>query len=268
MITNDCDGATIETMRQAQEKFEKDYDLPFSESCWVFSKNGVSLLEYEAGDDASCKRKQPDYDYVVGLIRRRKIEVLHTWGDFPDGDFNRSMAALGYSLLEKDQVKFTAWTAHGGVNDLQNLSPLGLGDREGSDYYHMDYTEKLGIRFFCRNTDIDVSRPSRRIIVNDRYFKRFRGPTKQEAYVINLQWLPRQIELAEKRSLWHRPPDTVILYTHFYSLEDEISKSSRPVEEFKVPENADRSLRTLSERRDRGELEILRLSQVLVSRES
>lgn len=263
VITNDCDGATLETMRQAQERFEKEYGLPFSESCWIFSESGVSLLDYEVDNDTSCKCKHPDYDFLVGLIKKGKIDTLHTWGDFPDGGFNRTMASLGYSLLEKDQVKFTAWTAHGGVNDFQNLSPLGLGDCEGSEYYHMDYTQKLGIRFFCRNTDIDVSSPSRQIIADGRYFRRFRGPTKQEAYVINLQWLPRQIELAEKKSMWHRSPSTVILYTHFYAEEDKTGRGSRSVEEFTVPDGADQSLRELAERRDRGELEILRLSDVL-----
>ncbi len=248
-------------MQQAQTAFER-YDLPFSESCWIFASNGVSLLKHTEG---RVSYKQPDYGLLRELVQQGKIDTLHTWGDFPSGGFSRKLAAEGYSLL-RGQIKFAAWTAHGGLKDLQNLSPLGQGDIADSEYYHMDYTEALGVRFFCRNIDIDVSRPSRHILLHSKYFKRFRGPTKREAASITLESLPRQIELAERKNMWHRPPDNVIIYTHFYALLDHGSPLGyRPAKQFTVSDATDDCLRQLAERRDKGEIEILRLSDLLNS---
>ena len=246
-------------MRQAQARFE-EYGLPFSESCWILAENGVSLL---ASANGMVTRKQPDYDFLVGLIEQGKIDTLHTWGDFPNGGFSRELASKGYPLLDK-RVGFGAWTAHGGLNDLQNLAPLGQGDITESNYYHMDYTQSLGVRFFCRNIDIDVSRPSREVLLDGKYFRRFRGPPKSEAYSITFDWFPRQIKLAERRSIWHKSPDDVIIYTHFYAQrEDKTPLRSRPAEDFAVTDATDKCLRELAERRDRGELEILRISDLL-----
>lgn len=259
VISNDCDFATIENMRQAQDKFE-EYGIPFSESCWIFAKNEVSLLEY--GEEVTYKK--PDYDFLKPLIEEGKIDTLHTWGNFPDGDFNARIARLGYELLQNTSIRFKAWTAHGGLKDYQNLSPLGQGDVKNSPYYHMDYTQQLGLRFFCRNVDIDVLRPAKNVIVNQRYFRRFRGPTKEQAYSITLKWFHKQIEMAERRNLWHHSPDDVIIYTHFYAKDDVDSPHrSVPVHEFEIPDSADRCLRQLAERRDKGELKILRLNDLL-----
>lgn len=259
VITSDCEGATIETMRQAQAKFD-EYALPFSESCWVFAKSGVSLLDY--GDRVT--RKHPDYEFLEKMIASGRIDTLHTWGDFPDGSFSRGLAAKAWELLKDTAIRFQFWTAHGGTRDYQNLSSLGQGDVQNSPYYHMDFTQQLGLRFYCRNDDIDVTRPSRNLLSENRYFKRFRGPTKQEVHSITLKWFHRQIELAERRTLWHRPPDDVIIYTHFYAKEDNTSPLKWvPMSEFEIPEQADTCLRKLAERKDRGELQVLRLGELL-----
>ncbi len=258
VISDDCEGATIETMRQAQEKF-KEYGLPFSESCWIFAKNHLSLLDYVGGE---AVRKQPDYDFLKSLLDGGRIDTLHTWGHFPEGEFSRGLARHGFGLLKDTSIRFKFWTAHGGERDYQNLSPLGQGDVKTSPYYHMDYTEQLGIRYFCLNTDIDVTIPARKVLIGHN-FKRFRGPTKAQVRAITLKWFHKQIELAERRTIWHPAPKDVVIYTHFYAQENPSAQYGwLPMEEFRVPENADNCLRKLAERRDKGELEILTLHEL------
>jgi len=83
-------------MQQAQTTFD-EYNLPFSESCWIFAENGVSLLKHT---DEGISYKHPDCEFLKALIQQRKIDSLHTWGDFPRGGFSRRMASIGFSLLE------------------------------------------------------------------------------------------------------------------------------------------------------------------------
>jgi hypothetical protein len=79
-----------------------------------------------------------------------------------------------------------------------------------------------------------------------------------------LKDLPKQIALAEERTIWHPPVDDVIIYTHFYTEEDHGSPQGwKPVLEFHVPEEADTCLRKLAERNDQGELEVLSLTKLL-----
>lgn len=247
IISNDCDGSTIDSMLQAQDVFSS-YGIPFSESCWVYAKNGVSLLDYDISIRGISTEQSCYYDSLRNLIKDGRIDTLHTWGDFPTGDFDRALAVDAMELLDED-IRFKAWTAHGGYNDLQNLSPLGLGDSEGSTQYHMDITKKLGIKYYNLNTDIDVQQINTAPINYGR-FRRFRGLSKEQAYSINIEYLPEQIRMINMIDI-HNSVDLVILYTHLYATERPDSKERwEAVETFKLSDRVDKCLRDLLDRED------------------
>ena len=235
-------------MFQAQDAFD-GYGIPFSESCWVYAEGQVNLAEHRS--------------FLEPLILDGKIDTLHTWGDYPDGGFLRKDAEMACFEHGDLLSHLVAWTAHGGYNDLQNLFPLGLGDDPRTPHYHMDFLTKLGINYFSRNTDIDVTRPARKVL-HDSFFRRFRGPTKAQIYSVTLDHLPLHLAMAEKKRFLHRSPHDVVLYTHFYHRQEGgVHSQSYPISEFTVSDRIDGCLSKLAERRDRGELEILRLRELL-----
>ena len=236
IISNDCDGGTVDTMCEAQDAFGS-YAIPFSESCWIFAQNGVSLLDY----DTEVKPSK-DYMLLSQMIRNKQIDTLHTWGDFPNGGFSRDLAIKGFKHIE--HLKFPVWTAHGGYNDSQNMRPLGEGDVVESSLYHLDITQKLGVKYFNLNTDIDVHQLPTNPVRGNR-LRRFRGLSKKEAYSININYLPEQIGMIDNIEQFG-DIDLVILYTHLYATEEPNSVERwKAVDKFKFSDRVDKCLRDL-----------------------
>jgi hypothetical protein len=199
------------------------------------------------------------------MIDEGKIDTLHTYGDFPNGGFSRDLLLKALKLI-RQPVRFSAWTAHGGKNDLQNLRPLGLGDVKDSKYYHMDITASLGIRCFCTNLDVVVGAPPRSVFREDTYnhLLRYRGFKKEQVRSVNFTHLSAQIKLAENLLPFWARNTTLVMYTHLYARTDASAPYGwLPVDEVKVTPEVDECLNDLAERRDSGEIRILTLRELL-----
>ncbi|MDP2365841.1 MAG: hypothetical protein Q8M94_18980, partial [Ignavibacteria bacterium] len=83
------------------------------------------------------------------LIKSGFIDVLHTYGDFNLGGFNRDYAETSIEELICNNLKLKTWVNHGNKLNSQNVGglPEFIGDSPGTKSYHLDLLKKYGMKY-------------------------------------------------------------------------------------------------------------------------
>lgn len=124
----------------------KGLDLEVGSSFWFFNATNTSQLSYYRGKS----RINSDFAYFCrNLWKSGHIDMLHTYGNFDEGGFERQFAEYSISELEKYGVRIKVWVNHGNRNNLQNLGRFEFqnGADPGSAAYHFDLLRSYGVRF-------------------------------------------------------------------------------------------------------------------------
>ncbi len=80
------------------------------------------------------------------------VDILHTYGNFNEGGFQRRYAETAVEELYKRDAQLPVWVNHGTPLNHQNLGPgeTCYGAVPDHPAYHMDLTKSAGCRYFWR----------------------------------------------------------------------------------------------------------------------
>jgi hypothetical protein len=154
-IANDIDNTPslrmfLEVMKflntDSMTTFGKGVNLEVGSSFWFFNATHRSQLSYFRG------KSTVDSNFAFfcrALWKSGHLDLLHTYGDFDEGEFKRQFAERSINELEKHGASIKVWINHGNKNNLQNLGRRECqeGADPGSPAYHFDLLKKYGIRF-------------------------------------------------------------------------------------------------------------------------
>jgi hypothetical protein len=155
-LCSDLDGtATIDKYLELQKYLCTESDtsagrglgLETGNSFWFFRNTDNPGISYFN----NLSVKQTNFAAIAReLIRAGYIDVLHTYGDFENGGFERKFAEESVNEIAKESLKLKTWVNHGGLNNSQNIGAIKgyKGDMSGSNSYHMDLIKQTNIRYF------------------------------------------------------------------------------------------------------------------------
>lgn len=121
-------------------------NLEVGSSFWFFNATSTPQLSYYEGTST----RQTDFAcYCRALWRSGHLDILHTYGNFDEGGFNRRYAERSINELEKYGAGVKVWINHGSSNNVQNVGLFAFqeGAQPGSPAYHFDLLASYGIRF-------------------------------------------------------------------------------------------------------------------------
>ena len=128
-------------------KIGEGIDLEVGNSFWFFrnsAKPGISYFQ-------NLSKKETYYTPILReLIEAGIIDVIHTYGDFNNGGFERKYAEIALDEIKKKNLVINTWVNHGNRLNVQNIGNLKWfnGDNKKSSYYHMDLVKEIGIKYF------------------------------------------------------------------------------------------------------------------------
>lgn len=269
---SDCDLQTWDGYR-AVHGFLDDLGMPAGDSFWLFDPSGGEMALF--GKD--CREKGPRHDELLAEIAAGRLDVLHSAGSYGERFAqglapNRELIAEALDYLATHARVPKIWSNHGDANNIQNIggaSPLPYhnGDLPGSRCYLMDLLLQHGFEYFWIDGRLTVKagQPSR-LVARERtrsghdikVFQRFIG---EMPWSPNGQNVALQINQANLDA-WLENDQNVILYQHWGCHHDAdfwaYTPSGHP-----LTEESQKALRWLAERRDKGEVEIVRLADLL-----
>lgn len=269
---SDCDLQTWDGYR-AIHGFLGDLGMPAGDSFWLFDPSGGEMGLF--GKD--CREKGPRHDELLAEIAAGRLDVLHSAGSY-GARFAQGLApqrelvaeALDYLAAHARVPKI--WTNHGDACNIQNIGgsaplPYHNGDLPGSKCYLMDLLLQHGFEHFWidRHLTVNAENPAR-LVAQERtrsghdinVFNRFIGV---------MPWAPNgqnfALQLNQKNfEAWLENDQNIILYQHWGCHHDANSWAYSPPGH-PLTEESQQALRWLAERRDRGEVEIVRLGELL-----
>jgi hypothetical protein len=124
--------------------------LEIGGSFWFFDPTGRSTFTYCRDMGGTLADAAP---VIERAVASGHLDVVHGWGDFSEGGFERRDAETACAHLEgirrRTGVKLETWVNHGNAqNRLRiGLRPADAGDDPGAPEYHLDLTRAAGIRF-------------------------------------------------------------------------------------------------------------------------
>jgi hypothetical protein len=184
-----------------------------------------------------------DAHYLAEMIRAGWIDTIHAYGDFDKGGFTRPMAEAVLAEFKKQALNIAIFSNHGSDQNLQNLGHQGLesyqkGDVPSNAAYHLDITQKLGVKFVWVDTaltpsPIAVDPIYRKVIARDGstffVFNRYRGLAGKPAP--NAGSLAEQMTVADIDKII-ATESTCVYYQHFgvreKNLDGSFSANSAP----------------------------------------
>jgi hypothetical protein len=121
--------------------------LEIGNSFWFFRNSDYYGLSYFDG----LTKNETDFAPVCReLIKTGFVDVLHTFGDFNIGGFERKFAEFSIEEMIKHNLNIKTWVNHGNLLNTQNIG--SLTDYKGADptnkSYHLDLSIKFGIKYF------------------------------------------------------------------------------------------------------------------------
>ena len=130
-----------------QTSVGKGISLEIGSSFWFFRNSDHSGISYFDGLSST----ETDFAPVCRkLIKAGFIDVLHTYGDFNRGGFNKKYAELSINELIKQNLEIKTWVNHGNDLNAQNIGKLSAycGADSTSEHYHLDLLTKYGVKYF------------------------------------------------------------------------------------------------------------------------
>ena len=121
--------------------------LEVGNSFWFYNATDAPQLSYFATDGRSPTDFAP---YCRELWESGHLDVLHTWGNFDHGGFQRDFADRATNEIAKYDIKIPVWVNHGNPHNEQNLGggENANGAVPGHPAYHQDLTRMVGCHFF------------------------------------------------------------------------------------------------------------------------
>lgn len=121
--------------------------LEIGNSFWFFRNSdhpGISYFEKLTKDET------PFAEICREFIRSGFVDILHTYGDFNRGGFNRKYAEQAIDELVKRNLTVKTWVNHGNNLNSQNIGGIKeyLGAKPRNDSYHIDLLKAYGIKYF------------------------------------------------------------------------------------------------------------------------
>lgn len=269
---SDCDLQTWDGYR-AIHGFLGDLGMPAGDSFWLFDPSGGEMALF--GRD--CREKGPRHDEILAEIAAGRLDVLHSAGSY-GARFAQGLApqrelvaeALDYLAAHARVPKI--WTNHGDACNIQNIGgsaplPYHNGDLPGSKCYLMDLLLQHGFEYFWidRHLTVNAEEPVR-LVARERtrsghdinVFNRFMGVMP---WAPNGQNVALQINRKNLES-WLENDQDIILYQHWGCHHDADSRAYSPTGH-PLTEESQQALRWLAECRDKGEVEIVGLGELL-----
>ena len=124
--------------------------LPFSDSFWFYddSSSGFSWFH------GTSFKPSAHAGFMEELVEMGFLDTIHAWGEFDaTGAFSREHAQHAANCLHKLRRTPKIFSNHGSNNNRQNVGgrfaqPYHQGDVPGTNHYHTDILEELGVRWF------------------------------------------------------------------------------------------------------------------------
>lgn len=274
---NDIDFSDWATYRDVHRELEA-LGLAAEDSFWLFDPAGGEMALFKN----SVREKGPRHDEILDEIRSGRMAILHSAGNFSltntDQRCGREQVAEALAYLQGHARVPTVWTNHGDTGDIQNIGGAQpvyqQGDQPGSEAYVLDLLLHYGIKYFWNDAgsrnDFVLQSPAgeESILQRERTrsgqvitcFLRYRGAL---AKAPDAQTIGQQLTEANLSAL-AAAGGTTIVYQHWCLHRDEQGRpftARRPV----FPPDSVAALRQLAAFRDRGEIDIVPLSQLLAN---
>lgn len=262
---SDCDGMTWESYTKVHALC-KNLELPAGDSFWLFDASGCSEMSLFGSD---MSQKQPYHSALLEKIQAGELDVLHSIGDFsrPDSSYpTRGQISEALDYLKQHQAKVNVYTSHGNHYNYYCIAgstrkrTFQRGDLPFSQYFITDLLDEYGIEYYWASDLFqNLERPGRILRKEifpdgkERYiFHRF-GPWRGTAHtlpdLLHLDNIRRANDLGQN----------LIFFTHWGT------KGASPAQP-KLPlwhkENL-QALVALAEMQQKGEVEVIRLGQLL-----
>lgn len=178
----------------------KGVSLEIGNSFWFFRNSDHPGISYFKG----LTSVETDFaPYCRELIKSGYIDVLHTYGDFNNGGFQRKYAELSVNEILKENLDIKTWVNHGNKLNSQNIGGLYhfYGDKTKSDAYHTDLLQQTGIKYFwisqlthlvgqdSKLTTVNVFKNQLQKLLAIKYYKHQVNPffTNQLMNTVNLE---------------------------------------------------------------------------------
>ncbi len=141
--------------------------LEVSHSFWFFDATGRCDFTVFSSLEG---RPSANAELIERLVRSGHIDILHTYGDFSEGGFERAHAERALAYLRERDLTVPVWVNHGGTRNTQMIGslPEQRGDDRGSSEYHVDVMLECGIRFVERFDITHVVGQDARATLTDR----------------------------------------------------------------------------------------------------
>ncbi len=273
---NDIDFATWSSYREVHRCLREEYGLDLEDSFWLFDPLGSELALFKS----SLKQKGTYHDEILEEIRRRRLTILHACGNFDRNTAfqpTRRLLAEGLDYLRRHASIPSIWTNHGDEGNIQNIgwrdATYQQGDLPSSDAFILDMLLQQGIRYFWtdRHTSNDFvfappGRAGQRIVHQEmtragltiNAFVRYRGSLPKAP---DAETLGKQLSQAHLEALIAQRGD-VVIYQHWcvHRASDGRAFTARPPI---FPAESKQALQRLARHRDRNELRILPLADLL-----
>ena len=125
-------------------------NLPIGDSFWMYDNPEIAdhAFSYFKDLQGNISSTAP---VIRDFIKAGIIDVMHSYGNFSAiGDFSRKIALQAIEELERQGLKISVWTNHGGIESIQNIGPksYGKGDISDTIFYHSDFLKDYGIKFY------------------------------------------------------------------------------------------------------------------------
>jgi len=130
-----------------QTPFGPGLGLEVGNSFWFFNATPSPQLTYFSDYGGTQTAFAP---HCREFWQSGHVDILHTYGNFNEGGFQRRYAETAVEELYKRDAQLPVWVNHGTPLNHQNLGPgeTCYGAVPDHPAYHMDLTKSAGCRYF------------------------------------------------------------------------------------------------------------------------
>tara|TARA_B100000678_G_scaffold290359_1_gene303107 strand:+ start:1401 stop:2621 length:1221 start_codon:yes stop_codon:yes gene_type:complete len=129
--------------------------LEVGNSFWFFNNSGKKQLSYF---NRLTSKESEFAPYCRELWSSGHLDVLHSYGNFDCGEFQRKYAEIAVNELKKNNVAIPVWVNHGIFPNTQSVGNYDhmLGAIPGTKEYHMDLADNIGLEYFWMGKNTHV----------------------------------------------------------------------------------------------------------------
>ncbi len=269
---NDCDLMSWDGFRSIHQ-FLGDLRVPAGDSFWLFDPSGGDMGLFVS----NCGEPGPRHEELLSEINAGRLDVIHSAGSygarFSRGfrpDPNEIEKALRY--LEKHARVPRIWTNHGDVNNIQNIggalpNPHHQGDNPNSECYIIDALVDHGIQYFWLDRHLVRDAAHAYRVIAQEECRSGHKISVFARYMGDLEWSPNGQNFWKQltRETFERLrsiEQNAIIYQH-WGCDHTAERYAFTAEGFPLGEQTRRALSDLAEMHAAGEVQVVRLYDLL-----